>query len=517
MPTLFATLHSPHAANVVLRAPGESLATLTALVRGASWNFRADVLECPWEIWSLVRVMPAGWELAEDAVITERLAKDEEDVRWKLQVAASRCNHFDLRLRESGLHLRQYQREGVEWFTKHHSGLLCDEMGLGKTVQGLAALYDDVGSLILCPATLRGYWRDEVRRWRPELHPFIVEGRGAFVMPRKDEVVIFSDASMVDDPDVDMPYFLLVDEAQAYKGDSQRTARLATLAGRIRHHGGWTFAMTGTPLMNRPEELWTLAKVFGLARFGWGSIPAFKRAFEVVETPFGTRFGTPKAEAGEGFRRISLRRTRAEVLSELPAKTITYVPVPLTRPLTRQLDKMEPTLSRALQTWEDTGIMPTFAEYSSLRVKIAACKLRALEDWIATHEDLNEAVVVFSAHRAPLDALAGRAGWGFITGDTPPAERTRLVRKFQEGELRGIAGTIQAMGTGVTLTRAAYMCFVDRRFGPGDNEQAEDRISRLGQTRPVVITVLVAEHPLEKRIEMILTKKRAMIQATLGT
>ena len=94
-------------------------------------------------------------------------------------------------------------------------------------------------------------------------------------------------------------------------------------------------------------------------------------------------------------------------------------------------------------------------------------------------------------------------------------ERTRRVEAFQRGEYLGIAGTVGAMGTGHTLTHAADVLFVDKPFTPGLVDQAEDRVYRLGQDKPVLITSLVGDHPLERRLEKIHERKRAMVAASL--
>lgn len=517
MPTLHATLPTSSDGSVILASPDAKLKVLTELLRGAEWNFTKNRLEAPWELWASIRNLPDTWTLHESEGIKARLAEDAQRQDAHLKEAERLIRNFDLALQEQGLRLREYQKEGVRWLVTRKTGLLTDEMGLGKTVQALAAIPFWSSSIIVCPASLRYYWLREIERWRSDLAPRVLEGRGSFAWPGPNEVVIFSDAAMLDDPPAtDVPVRLYADEAHAYKGDSQRTKRITALTGRIRAAGGSTFALSGTPLLNRPEELWTLAKAFGLARLAWGSIPAFKRAFEVVETPYGSTYGTPKPAAGEGLRRISLRRTRAQVLSELPEKTVTFLPVTLTKPLKRTLDKLEAGLADALNRWENDGTLPDFTAYSAARTQLAALKIEAVQDWLDSLEAAGEPVVLFSAHRAPLDAFKDRPGWAFITGDTPPARRADIVESFARGELVGVGGTIQAMGTGHTLTRACHVGFVDRRFTPGENEQAEDRLARLGQLRAVTVTVFLGDHPLERRVEQILEKKRKLTAATLG-
>ena len=128
---------------------------------------------------------------------------------------------------------------------------------------------------------------------------------------------------------------------------------------------------------------------------------------------------------------------------------------------------------------------------------------------------MREPIVVASAHRAPLDALATRSGWAAITGETPPAERTRIEDAFQAGHLKGVALSIKAGGVAITLTRASNMIFIDKAWTPGDNLQASDRIHRIGSTKNVNIISLVADHALDARIDELLAIKQAFLEKSV--
>jgi SNF2 family DNA or RNA helicase len=129
-------------------------------------------------------------------------------------------------------------------------------------------------------------------------------------------------------------------------------------------------------------------------------------------------------------------------------------------------------------------------------------------------------VVVFSAHRGPIEALREKRpeGWEFITGDTSDEARWRIQDAFQAGRLRGIGATIQASGVALTFTRSHFAIFVDRLYNPAQNAQAEDRVCRIGQDRGVVIYNLVSKHPLDEHIDSVLMRRQALITASgLGT
>ncbi len=523
----------------------EDKRALQDVLRGALYDVRRGRHQVPRALWGVVREQVAAAEecvLVEDACVAA-WAEEEAATRAKLCLEArQRMDRFDRLYAPRGLALRQYQRVGIEWLAVRRAGLLTDEMGIGKTPQGLCAIPEGVGAIIVCPASLRGYWRDQILEWRPDLMPTILEGRGTFRFPYvgareggRVECVICSDAAMAGLAKQSLVYswsvYLLADEAHMFKSEtSARTQNMAALCAHIRKNQGWTIALTGTPLLNNPEELFQLAKVFGCHLLGWGSEPAYRRAFAMgPDMGFGPVYGAPKPAARAGLARISLRRTRAEVLPELPPKSYQYVPVTLPRALVKKLDAVEAKLGDKLSAleaalaakrldapeWKWHEQMPTFENYAEVRKDLAKLKFEVAKEWVVAHEAEGLPTVVFAAHREPVDALAEREGWTSITGDTPTEERTARVKRFQQGEYKGIVGTIRAMGTGHTLTAASHALFIDRMFTPGDNSQAEDRVYRFGQKRAVLITILVGDHPLEKRLEKILLKKLELLDAAL--
>jgi hypothetical protein len=132
---------------------------------------------------------------------------------------------------------------------------------------------------------------------------------------------------------------------------------------------------------------------------------------------------------------------------------------------------------------------------------------------VEQYEENDEPLIVFSAHRAPIDYLGQRPGWITITGDTSVTERGTIVEDFQAGKYKGIALTISSGGVGITLTHAAHALFVDLMWTPALNWQAEDRLCRIGQDRGCQIHWLVMKHPVELRVHQLLTIKKENIAA----
>jgi len=490
---------------------------IKAWLRAAEFDFGHGDFTVPWAFWVEASTNPPHDLLIVEADAVKRfIAESRRAIERRKASAAGMLRAIEARFAAQGLRLRDYQRDGARYLASRPAAFLLDEMGLGKTVQSLAAIPPDGSAIIVCPATLKGNWLAELKRWRPDLRPTVLAGRHGYRALR-GEVAILSPESLTDRPATPDRATLIVDEAHYYKGKSStRARRMTALVKAIAASGGAVFALTGTPIQNDPLELWHLAATFGLARTAWGSFESYAEGYGLVETPYGNRYRSDPSDAiRAGLARISLRRTRAEVLAEIPHESYQFLPVTLGERAARALDGACEAITHSLDEWEWHDRMPSFADWSTVRKEVAQRKTEAAIEWVLRHEAEGLPAVVFSAHRSAIDVIGARNGWTTITGDIEASERTRRVEAFQRGNLVGIAGTIQAMGTGLTLTRAAHCLFIDRMPTPAANLQAKDRLCRHGQTKPVLITILVGDHPIERRIEEILSTKTVLYQETL--
>jgi SNF2 family DNA or RNA helicase len=331
------------------------------------------------------------------------------------------------------------------------------------------------------------------------------------------------------------PVQLIVDEAHYCKNKgAQRTIATRTIAAACasgpegRSSSVWL--LTGTPLLNEPPELWSLCQLFpgATGKFDDGAWDAFGSWSAFVEMFGGKKQvvggisrgyewnGTAKPEARECLGTVMLRRMREDVLPDLPKKTRRYIDVSISKQALSKDAMLTENLMLLFREWSDDKVLAECAvggALSKLRKELANLKLPTLLKFVKEYEENAEPVVVFSYHRDPIIALGERKDWACITGSTGAGERSALVEKFQKGVLKGLAGTIGAMGVGVTLTRAANMLFLDRDFVPANNLQAEDRLVRIGQDRGVCITILSALHPIDERVAIILEKKEMLLEA----
>jgi SWI/SNF-related matrix-associated actin-dependent regulator of chromatin subfamily A-like protein 1 len=397
-----------------------------------------------------------------------------------------------------------YQVTGAAFLANKYRCLLGDEMGTGKTVQTLASLPKDVGTLVVCPASLKFNWRDETNKWRPDLTPIVLNGRKSFRLPEASEVVIVNyDILPQDLNDIQKKDFVLVcDEVHLCKNYKAKRSRAVKILSNIAKK---TVGLTGTPLMNRPFDLYGVLSSLHLENEVFGSWIGFLRAFNGYKNEWGGyTFGAVSPLVPELLRRVMLRRRREEVLPDLPKKSYTTITVDgVSKSLQKRLDEVYDEVELLLEMKE----LPPFEMFAEIRAALAESRIEAMLEIVENHEEEEIPLVVFSAHRAPIDTLAQREGWATITGSTKPEDRQGIVRKFQSGELKGVGLTIAAGGVGLTLTRAWKALFVDLDWTPALNSQAEDRICRIGQTKPCEIVRMVSDHVLDRHIHELIAEK----------
>lgn len=439
--------------------------------------------------------------------------------------------------------LYRFQEDGVRWLSGRSRALYADEMGLGKTISALSAVpYHATGVLVVCPAHLKGVWRDEARKWRPDLELTVLQGGGSFRWPRLGEILVVNYDVLPGVQDKNERWRLppefqhapaclvICDEAHYVKStDSQRAAKFRELSKAVLKSHGRVFLLTGTPLIGTPMDLWNVLRAGRLELEAFGSYPRFCELFDATPGRFGMNWGIPDASVPDRLRRVMMRRLRRDVLPDLPEKSYrTLIVDDIDRETRNICDEtirllaeagVELTPSTSAADLRDNPL--AFGVISAARTALAAAKIPYLVKVVEEYEASNEPLVVFSHSRAPVDVLAARRGWASITGDiTDHEERADIARRFREGEFKGIALTFGSGGTGLTLcggaAAAAHMVICSRPWSPTDGDQGEDRLARIGQTRGVLITDLIADHIVDRRLWEILTRKRNLIDATLA-
>lgn len=424
---------------------------------------------------------------------------------------------------------------------------LADDMGLGKTVT-LIALHlrrqeADASAgptLVVCPASLLGNWEREIRRFAPDsaVRRFHGPGRdvegldagagGGFVLTTYG--TMRRDAGRL----ARQPWGLLVaDEAQHVKNPHAHTAQaLRTIPSRGR------VALTGTPIENNLSELWSLLDwtTPGLL----GTLTAFRERYaKAVE---GDRDEQAAARLTALVRPFLLRRRKSDpgIAPELPPKTETEQPVPLTkeqvslyetlvRELMAEIQEKEGIARRGLVMKLLTGLKQVcnhpaqfLKEPAGARLPGRSGKLELLDELLDTVLAEDGSVLVFTQYVA-MGRLIERhlADRGvpslFLHGGTTVARRQEMVDAFQAGERKVLLLSLKAAGTGLNLTRAGHVVHYDRWWNPAVEDQATDRAYRIGQTQPVQVHKLIAEGTVEDRIAEMLRHKRELADSVLGS
>jgi SNF2 family DNA or RNA helicase len=412
---------------------------------------------------------------------------------------------------------------------------LADEMGLGKTAQAIAVLAaraERGPALVVAPTSLVSNWLRELARFAPSLRTQAYRGakrharlpllsKGAVFVTSFD--VLLRDRARFEGLPLGT---LVIDEAQAIKNARTLRARAVTsLSAEFR------IALSGTPVENRLGDLWSLFQLIAPGLLG--SWARFRARFAVPIERYGN------AERATALRALVapflLRRTKDEVLKELPARTEVVQLVELSRAEQDLYDTAARHARRALgkRRRDDERRVQILAELTRLRQlachprlvladeRAESSKLHALVQLLEDILPRGHRVLVFSQftrHLALVREALVRLGAThlYLDGSTPSAERQRLVDRFQQGEAQLFLISLKAGGTGLNLTAADYVVHMDPWWNPAAEDQASDRAHRLGQQRPVTVVKLVAQGTIEERVLGLHEHKRKLAESVLS-
>lgn len=436
--------------------------------------------------------------------------------------------------------LRGYQREGLGWLhflrTFGFGGCLADDMGLGKTVQVIALLdarrLEGCGpSLVVVPRSLVFNWRAEVARFAPELRTLDWSGperHDASLDPSSVDVVFATYGTLRRDAEhlakITFDYVVL-DEAQAIKNRGTATAKACRML-TARHR----LALSGTPVENRLEELWSLLDFLNPGMLGTSA------RFSASLRESGDATGAD-ATLARALRPVILRRTKAAVAPELPERIERTLEVELEPKQRVFYDQLHARVrASVLQQVDDKGIGRSRLHILEglLRLRQAAChpvladarrhtlpsaKLEALIPALAEVAAEGHKALVFSQFteflalvRAALDEE--KIPYEYLDGRTK--DRQARVERFQtDPAVPVFLISLKAGGHGLNLTAADYVYLLDPWWNPAVEAQAIDRAHRIGRTRRVIATRLVARNTIEEKILALQASKRALADAIL--
>jgi SWI/SNF-related matrix-associated actin-dependent regulator of chromatin subfamily A-like protein 1 len=414
--------------------------------------------------------------------------------------------------------LRPFQRAGVAYALESRRLFLADEQGLGKTVQALATIEQDEAypAIVICPASLKLNWRREARHWLPHRSVAVVQGTGG-ALPEADIVVINYEVVHAhrDRLAIRRPAALVLDESHYLKNPGAKRTRAVRRLAEGLPERALRMALTGTPVMNHPDELIAQLRILGrLEEFGSGA--RFKRRFQGA--------GAEERIHWHLRRTCFVRRLKKDVLPQLPPKDQVVVPVGLDnereyrlaeRDVVAWLQEQPLDLSEMQAKVAATLRAERLAQLNTLRALASRGKLGAALSWIEDFTASEEPLVVFAGHRATQDAVIARFPDALhLVGADSTEARDAAVAAFQDPEgPRLLVCSTRVAGPGITLTRASNVAFLDLEWSPAMHDQAEDRCHRIGQEDSVTAWYLLAAETIDEEMAAVLARKRGIVGA----
>lgn len=422
-------------------------------------------------------------------------------------------------------HFFPYQNAGIDYMLKQKKVLLADDQGLGKTIQ-VAGLINELDRealndahptqpsiLVICPASLKENWRIELHEWCIGIHSDAVDvvyGYKHKFKQARVRIVNYELCHKLKDKIGDHYDLVVLDEVHYLKNCTSKRTQAILGDGGIARSAERVVAISGTPVENRPIELWPLvATIFkkywphelrSYRAYGEyfcagydEQVRIYTRQGMKYKKEFNVRGASNLNSLNALLReRFMIRRLKKDVLPQLPAKQYSVVDITMSQieertigGLLRQENEYAEDVLRSIETGQR---LPPMEEMASVRQELGIMKIPFAKEFAEKILAGGESVILFVYHTAVAEALAEELkdyGVSMIIGKTPAKKRQKMVEDFQSGRNKVFVGNLIAAGTGLTLTKACNVIFVESSWVPGQNEQAVDRAHRISQERKV--------------------------------
>ncbi|MFP4008043.1 MAG: DEAD/DEAH box helicase, partial [Spirulinaceae cyanobacterium] len=437
--------------------------------------------------------------------------------------------------------LRDYQQEGFEWLSRLAywgvGACLADQMGLGKTLQALALILTQAPNgptLIIAPTSVCANWISEAQKFAPTLNPvqFSSRDRQVTLDALQPFDLFVCSYGLLQQEDVSEMLakvewqIIVLDEAQAIKNMATKRSQAA-----MKLQGKFKLITTGTPIENHLGELWNLFRFINPGLLG--SWEQFNQRFAVpIERQQDTQV---KKQLKKLIQPFLLRRTKTQVLEELPSRTEITLSVELSE---AEAAFYEALRQKALSNLADsdatagTKHLQVLAEIMKLRraccnsrlvmpeSSLPSAKLEVFGEILEEILENNHKALVFSQFVDHLHIIRDyldeqKVSYQYLDGSTPAKQRQKRVNAFQSGKGDVFLISLKAGGTGLNLTAADYVIHMDPWWNPAVEDQASDRAHRLGQQRPVTIYRLVTKGTIEEKIVQLHHHKRDLADSLL--
>ena len=435
---------------------------------------------------------------------------------WIIDPLLEKIVHKEVKIDfPEGLNLYPFQKAGVEFIeSREGRALIGDEMGLGKTVQALSycIIHLELRPIIIvCPASLKINWKNECVKWGVKEIPYLISGRNYDNKSKyqNEKILIINYDILKDHVNtlIDMnPQILICDESHMIRNKKTNRAKAVVALSK---HCNKIIALSGTPIINKPVEFYNILNVLRPKVFNnfWNYAQKFCGG---KHNGFGWDFsGASNTEELNIILKqtVMIRRTKAEVLPELPPKRKVIIPL--------EIDNRKE-YEKTIDDFDDSENV--LASIEALKQVAVNGKLKQAIKWIENFLDSDEKLVVFATHHFTIDSIMKAFPDISVKLDGRDSQDKRQfsVDEFQNNsDVRLFVGNIKAAGVGITLTAASNTCFLELGWTPGEMEQAEDRVHRIGQEDSVTSYYLIADNTIENDIIELLDKKKIILDAVI--
>jgi SNF2 family DNA or RNA helicase len=477
------------------------------------------------------------WFFPVNAFVAKKLLWLKEKYNFKIHESAEKelnlkkdvtiSDKLEENLKSLNGELRNFQKKGVAFVAEKKKVILGDQMGLGKTIQAIGAVHylNSFPALIVCPASVKLNWEKEIKKWTNKKIT-IIEGQKNNKLEKADFYIINYDILSHNKKLLKTNGFksIILDESQFCKNPkSARTKAAMEIAKKVNIR----ILLTGTPVRNRPAELISQLRIverlddFG----GWFSfINKYCDAFQ-DEWGWNIKGASNTEELNKLLRATCyIRRTKDEVMPELPEKVRSYVPVKIDNEQDYLCEKenlldwyKENKRQRKLFSGE------VLTKIERLKQFAARGKIEMATNWINEflESDDNEKLVVFAHHRIIVNEIFSRFKDVAVRlqGGMSSKDKQNSIDQFQNNkDVRIIVVSITAGGIGINLTAANKALFIEQAWTPVDHDQAEDRLHRIGQKDSVNCYYLIGIGTIDETIANIIANKRKVVDGvTEGT
>lgn len=466
---------------------------------------------------SILGLASYGFAIDKDVVVALKSMQKQK----AQNIIGSQASTAEFEVEGLGGELMPFQKAGVMYASRVKRCLLGDEMGLGKSIQALATIHNlqTYPAIIVCPASLKYNWEKEAKKWLPTKTIQVITSKTKALTA--DITILNYDLlkKWLGSLSQLSAKAIIYDECHLIKSNSAaRTKAAKVLSKNIPVRLG----LSGTPILNRPQELVSQLTVLGRIDDLGGLWKFLQRYCNAVQTKWGWDMSgaSNMEELNDKLRAACyIRRLKKNVLPELPDKRRTVIAVDIDnkaeynkaqRDIIHYLsDKKGKASANAARNAEE------LIKIEVLKKLSVDGKMAVAEEWIENFLETGEKLVVFAHHRDIIGRLVKKFPMAVkIIGGDDAEDRQSAVEKFQtDDDCKLIICSIQSGGVGITLTAASNVVFLELGWNPAIHDQAEDRCHRIGQKDAVNAWYLLGRDTIDEDIWALIEKKRQVVDA----